>query len=313
MNIVPQNISPEDLWIPPCPASGAGCHGWLYRAVHALVAGGWSDEDIDSWVNHWMSRTPQPAEVENTLRKVKVEINNPTEERHSIPKPPINEAAIKQFSRMEDTSIDDVIAGSPVPVEGLSSGDHLRMLYGRDEKTVIFTNERSQGQLVWGHETPDELLDNVTKRNAVGAWMLLNPVTGTFEHVERLGKNSRRSEETLTNYKYCLVEADNTPVEKWLTILKNLPLPVKTITLSGNQSAHSIIQVNAKTKKEWQRMASDIASVVVPLGACPGSLTAVRLTKLSQVMRRDTRKEQKLIYLNPSPKWERMPLLALQH
>jgi len=301
---------PEEGWIPPCPPSGTGCHGWLYRAVNALVSGGWPDEAIDAWVNRWMSRPPQPAEVQNTLRKVKVELNNPSEEQYSIPKPPLNEILIKQFGAAGDTPIEEVMAGSPIPVENISTGDFLREIYAPDESTIIFTDERSQGQLVWNHSTTDSAVEAITAQNASGAFMLLNPVTGEFQHVERLGKKSRRSEETLTKYKYCLIEADNTPVEKWLTIIKQIPLPIKSITLSGNQSAHSIIQLDSKDKKEWQTVVSDLASMMVPLGACPGSLTAVRLTRLAGVKRRDTQKTQKLIYLNPDPKWEPLPLLA---
>ena len=297
---------PEEGWIPPCPASGDGCHAWLYRAVNALVAGGWPDDSIDSWVNRWMGRPPQPNEISNTLRKVKVEINNPTEERFSIPKPPLNDAVIKEYGSQPDTSIEEIMSYSPIAVEGLSSSDHLRVLYGADEKTIVFTNEQSQGQLVWSHETPDALLENAVRNNKSGAWMLLNPVSGESKYVDRLGKESRRSEETLTKYKYCLIEADNTPVEKWLTILKNLSLPIKSITLSGNQSAHSIVEVNAKDKKHWQKIASDLAAIVVPLGACSGSLTAVRLTRLAQVMRPDTGKMQKLIYLNQEPRMTKL-------
>ena len=260
-----------------------------------------------------MSRPPQPSEVSNTLRKVRVEVENPTEARYSVPKPPLNDVLLREYEAMGGTPIEEVMAVSPENVEATGTGDFLRAIYGPEERTIIFTNERSQGQLVWRKETPDTLLENTIKHNATGAWMLLNPVTGGFQHVERLGKESRRSEETLTNYKYCLIEADNTPVEKWLTILKNLPLPIKSITLSGNQSAHSIIQLNAKDKKEWQQMVSEIASVVVPLGACPGSLTAVRLTRLAGVTRPDTGTVQKLVYLNRNPRWELMLSKASRH
>ena len=139
--------------------------------------------------------------------------------------------------------------------------------------------------------------------------MLLNPVSGESKYVERIGKPSRRSEDTLTKYKHILIEADNTPVEIWLTIIKKLPLPIKSITLSGNRSAHTILEINAKSKQHWQKEVAIIAELMVPLGACPGSLTAVRLTRLPQVLRKDTQTIQKLIYLNPNPK--RAPLERL--
>jgi hypothetical protein len=251
-----------------------------------------------------MSRPPQPNEIDNTLRKVRSEIDNPSEAKAVIPKPPLNPAIIDQFTAIGDTKISEIEALSPIPVSEVSTGDALRAIYDEGEKTIIFTEERSQGQLVWHHGVPDTELDAIVNKNETGAFMLLNPVSGEFKHNERLGKNSRRSEETLTKYKYCLIEADNTPVEKWLTILKQQPLPIRSISLSGNESAHSIIQLDARGKDQWSKWVTRLATIMIPLGACPGSLTAVRLTRLPNVMRKDTQKPQRLIYLNTKPKWK---------
>jgi hypothetical protein len=304
MSFNPAEHSPSSMEFPECPPSGNGAHNWLYRVTHLMVSAGYSDSDISAWTSHWMSRPPQPNEIDNTLRKVRVEIESPTEAKVIMPKPPINPTLISEFTSLGDTKISEIEALSPIPVSEVSTGDALRAIYDEGDKTIIFTDERSQGQLVWHHGVPDTELDAIINNNETGAFMLLNPVSGEFKHSERLGKSSRRSEETLTKYKYCLIEADNTPVETWLTILKQQPLPIRSISLSGNESAHSIIQLDAKDKKQWSEWVARIATMLVPMGACPGSLTAVRLTRLPNVMRKDTQKLQRLIYLNTKPKWK---------
>ena len=305
-----KDFPPSEDWIPECPESGAGCHSWMYRAVNTLIESDWPHENIVAWVERWMSRDPQPNEIENTIRKVEAAGDDSEGYVAAIPKPPINQLLIDGFIERGggDTSLEEIESYSPINVATISSGDTLRHLFSEDESTIVFTNDRSQGQLVWHHAVPDSYLDRVTGANESGAWMLLNPVTGQFMAVPRLGKDplgrvkrSRRSEETLTNYKHVLVESDTIPLNKWLTLLKQLPLPIKSITLSGTESAHSILEVNATSKSDWTAKARNLASLLVPLGACPGSLTAVRLTRLPKVMRTDTKKSQRLLYLNPHP------------
>jgi hypothetical protein len=87
----------------------------------------------------------------------------------------------------------------------------------------------------------------------------------------------------------------------WLSILKQLSLPIVSITLSGNTSAHAIIRLEASSFEQWTTAVSSISEQVIPLGACPGALTAVRLTRLPGVIRGDNGNEQRLIWLNPNP------------
>ena len=199
------------------------------------------------------------------------------------------------------SDVEEIKAKSPIDPDWISLTGVLRAVFKPEEKTLIFTNERSQGQLVWSHETRQEDLDRILAYNQQGAWFQLNPVTGDYLHIARLGKSSRRSEENTTSFNHVLVESDKVQPEIWLTILKQLPLPILSITLSGNSSAHALIRVGAKTKAEWTLAASAIARALVPLGACPGSLTAVRLTRLPKVVRRDNQREQTLLFLNPNP------------
>lgn len=303
MSFNPAKHPPEDLWISPCPPSGNGCHKWMFKAASTLVATGAKDANIIAWIAHWLARHPQPGEIENTLATVRArlegkDIQKPTVKSSGIS---IDEWKIRKMTESGPTPDGFFMDRSPINPITASIGDTLRTLFREDEKTLIFTNERSQGQLVWHHGVPDYALENVTDTNEKGAWFSLNPLNGKFIDIPRLGKKSRRSEENLTAYRYALVESDNMPVPTWLTILKQLPIPIASVTLSGNESAHALVLLDANSREEWVEKANELARLVLPLGACQGSLTAVRLTRLPGVCRGDNANTQKLLWLNPKP------------
>lgn len=274
----------------------------MYRPINMFVRAGLEDSFIDEWVSYWLSRTPQPREIENTIRTVRLEVDGLTVPRPSFNRNmPRDDDLIAYLTRNGPTSVEDFISRSPINPSGVSSGMALRTLFQPNERAVIFTQEKSQGQLVWNHSTPDEKLDSLVSSNSEGAWFLLNPVSGEMLWVDRLQKRTRRSEENTTSFKHLLIESDLMEIGLWLTILKQLPLPIVSVTLSGNKSAHAIIRIEASSMEQWLTVASAVAEMVIPLGACPGALTAVRLSRLPGVIRRDNGKEQRLIWLNPHP------------
>ncbi|MCX6973469.1 MAG: hypothetical protein NTZ94_04055, partial [Verrucomicrobia bacterium] len=192
----PEDLSPESLEIPLCPPPGGGCHRWMYRPIHLFVRAGLEDSFIDEWVSYWLSRAPQPREIENTIRTVRLEVDGLTVPRPSFRRDmPRDEDFIAYLTRNGPTSVEDFISRSPINPSGVSSGTALRALFQQNERTVIFTQEKSQGQLVWSHSTPDEKLDSIVRTNTGGAWFLLNPVSGEMLWVDRLQKRTRRSEE----------------------------------------------------------------------------------------------------------------------
>lgn len=298
----PEELSPEVLEIPPCPPSGGGCHRWMYKVIHIFVRAGHDDSYIDEWVSYWLSRAPQPREIENTIRSVRSEVDGLTTPRPGFRRDmPRNDALITYLTRNGPTPVEDFISRSPIDPARASSGTALRALFYPNETTILFTQERSQGQLVWSHSTPDEKLDSIVRTNREGAWFLLNPVSGEMLWAERLQKRTRRSKENTTSFRHVLVESDSMEIGLWFSILKQLPLPIVSITLSGNTSAHAIIRLEASSLEQWTTATSSIAEQVIPIGACPGALTAVRLTRLPGVIRGDNGNEQRLIWLNPNP------------
>jgi len=114
-------------------------------------------------------------------------------------------------------------------------------------------------------------------------------------------KDSRRSEESVTSFRFAVLECDQEPKEKWLLIwfkiLVQLPLEIVSITDSVGKSAHALVRVSASSKAAWDAIKRSILRPLVALGVDDGALTAVRLSRLPSCYRGD--RVQELLYLSP--------------
>jgi hypothetical protein len=191
----------------------------------------------------------------------------------------------------------------------------LSMLYKPGEKVIVFTNDKTQGEAVW----PGEELPTTGPR---GVWFLCQPVTGQYLPNPR-GKvradgtlpASRRIEECVTDWRFMVLESDEAPARHWLGALVQLPLRIAAIYTSGGRSVHALVRLDARTKPEWDAQKHAMKAGLVILGADPGAMSAVRLTRLPGTMREgkdtasaqgirsyekfETPAPQKLLYLNP--------------
>jgi hypothetical protein len=200
---------------------------------------------------------------------------------------------------------------SPVPVEGLTSGGFLRGLYpkGSGEKVLVFARMESQGQLLWKADAGDLILDGDFPAGPDGVWFLAQPVDGEYHCNPRLGgKPSRRSEESVKAWRYAVLESDKAEPEEWLRCLIQLPLRIASICESGGRSIHALVRLDAESKADWDTKVRVIKPVLVTLGADPGALSAVRLTRLPQAKRGE--RVQRLLYLNPAP--DGAPILRMR-
>lgn len=191
---------------------------------------------------------------------------------------------------------------SPVRVETADSASVLRRLYrrGSGEKVILFNNMKSQGQLVWEADRSDAIQNVHLPTGGEGVWFLPQPVTGQYSPNPREGgKRSRRSEEAVTSWRYAVLESDKAAADDWLRCLIQVPLRIACICESGGRSIHALVRVDAASKAEWDALIKRAKPALVTLGADPGALSAVRLTRLPQARRGE--RVQRLLYLNPSP------------
>jgi len=212
-------------------------------------------------------------------------------------------------------SVRDVVAfiegRSPVAVEGLGSAGFLRRLYpkGSGEKVLVFSEMRSQGQLLWKADASDVIFEEDLPAGPEGVWFLAQPVDGEYHCNPRLGgKPSRRSEESVTAWRYAVLESDEAGPDEWLRCLIQLPLRIASVCESGGRSIHALVRLDAESKADWDARVGAIKPVLVTLGADPGALSAVRLTRLPQAKRGE--QVQRLLFLNPAP--DGTPIIRMQ-
>jgi hypothetical protein len=290
--------TPEELRLNPCPTSGQGCHTWMFGAAHALVANAYDDQFIEQWITHHLQRDPQPREIVDTLANVRAEAEGLIEPRPKVSlKREKDDDRLAELTKEGPLSIEDFTATSPASPD-ISTSEFLKRLYG-GKHNLVFIDQQTQGKLVWHDQVPEAAVAGILANNTEGAWVMVNPVDGQFKAIERLGKKSRRAEENLVAYEYLLIESDSVELELWLRVLSKITLPIVSVTTSGSKSAHALVRVNAKDRAEYLEKASEIADLVVPLGADPAAMSAVRLTRVPGCIRKDTGKAQTLIYFNP--------------
>lgn len=191
---------------------------------------------------------------------------------------------------------------SPIDVDQQDSASVLRHLYppGSGENVLIFTDLRSQGQFFWQADRSDDIQQRHLPAGNDGVWFLPQPVRGGFFPNPRSnGILSRRSEEAVSSWRYAVLESDEADADDWLRCLVQLPLPIVCICESGKRSIHALARLEAESKADWDRLMGLIKPVLVTLGADPGALSAVRLSRLPQAMRGG--RCQRLLYLNPQP------------
>jgi len=219
------------------------------------------------------------------------------------PKPKFQKDVLKRVAKV-GSAITDAVSFlaqvSPISVASLDSADVLRHLYphGTGEKVLVFNDMKSQGQLLW--EADSNPMQEHLPTGADGVWFLPQPVCGEYYPNPRLGgKMSRRSEEAVTAWRYAVLESDEADADDWLRCLVQMPLPIASICESGGRSVHALVRVDAASKADWDYLMGKIKPVLITLGADPGTLTAIRLSRLPQAMRGERR--QGLLYLNPQP------------
>jgi hypothetical protein len=297
-----------------CPTAHNGVHPWVFKVARYLHRYH-PPEEICSILKQCVADCGRPVETHEIVDAVRNSgackwepsgksaserraewLASPTSKRVPEFNP---ELAIRTAAQVPvELSPGWLKAHSPVPVT-CSTGEFLREIFGTDEKALVFNRYKSQGHL-WPAAVEIESFSRQHWND--GAWFLCNPVDGQSHWNPRLLKQSRRSEEAVTSFRFAVLECDQKPKEKWfpiwLQILVQLALPIVSITDSAGISAHALVRVACESKQAWDQFKFQTLRPLVLLGADDGALSAVRLTRLPCCYRADRRQE--LLYLNPA-------------
>ena len=242
------------------------------------------------------------AKLQNQLRRAYEFVGTGTAVVSPLVKPPsvaFEPEKLKEFaSKAGHGDAQWIKNQSPVPADGVTSAEFLNHIYEAGERILIFTDLHSQGEVLFeaGGDNPV-----IPKLTADGVWFLVNPVDGK-EHPNPRQENkiSRRSEESITSWRYLVLESDVADPQQWLQCLAQLPLRISAIYTSGGKSIHALVRVDASSKGEWDQIRNEIKPLLITLGADEAAMTGVRLSRLPGALR--GLQKQELLYLNPSPK-----------
>jgi len=217
---------------------------------------------------------------------------------------------LQEFTaELSDETIDDdyLEARSEFTCHNRSPAGFLHKIFRQGESVWVTDNLESGEGLIWTH---DGRVQNLAELNHLatghrGVWFLANPIDGAPHKIERLQSQfnpdgiSFRATECVTNWRHAVLETDCAPTPLWLKTLVLLELPIVAICASGRRGPHALIRFGGSSLEQWHALLEPHREHLVRLGACEKTLTPIRLMRLANCMRAQTRRLQKLLYLAP--------------
>lgn len=308
----------------PCPPAGSGVHSWLLGAANRCRNIGLSSGDTADLLQAETAtcgREVSNKEISDTIAKCYAEAGvSPTGEKSDAPVT-LPKVVIPRGIRPKDVAfdpgrltaltakvppIDDdwFRRRSPIDVSGVSAADFIGHLYRTGEQIHIFTRFDAKtpaatigvGQGPWD----SACLAHWQTGHGAGVWFLPNPTDGQW-HPTEAGGSSCRNWRAVTAFRFVVLESDTADPNQWMAALIQFPIPIAAVYTSGGRSIHALWQLNAATKEEWDQAIAKHKPPLKIIGADPGCLSAVRLSRLPQCQRADKGAMQKLLFLNPTP------------
>jgi hypothetical protein len=188
-----------------------------------------------------------------------------------------------------------------------SPAGFLHKVFRKGESVWVTLNGSSSEGFIWHHDSPVQNLSelNQLKSGHSGVWFLSNPIDGKEHHADRLVSDfnpdgtSFRCTECVTDWRHVVIETDCAPADLWLKALVLLELPIVAIYHSGRRGPHALVNLGASSIDQWHALLEPHRERLIRLGACPYTLTPVRLTRLPNCLRKQTGQLQTLLYLAP--------------
>jgi hypothetical protein len=290
-----------------CPQHGI--HLWIMSVARILSFRNLTDQEIFDRLyalTRGARRHVPDSEITKSIAKVR---GTDVSIIGGSPVAPKNEFKPEILSRVAGNLEADVDAEylrlrSKFTLHNRSPAGFLHKLYRPGEKVVVFDVFESQGCEVWTH--PGAVGDlstlNYLCRGCSGVWYLIQPVDGEFHWNPREGKISRRSEESVSAWRYAVIESDSADPAQWLRALVQFPLPIAAVYTSGGKSIHALVRIDAPSKADWDGLVRGLLGpALVSLGADPAALSAIRLSRLPGCLRGQTGALQQLLYLDDDP------------
>ncbi|MBL9172517.1 MAG: hypothetical protein JNL10_03185 [Verrucomicrobiales bacterium] len=192
---------------------------------------------------------------------------------------------------------------SAVRPDCMTPGSFLARLYRPGERVVVLTKcdtSKIPAKIVEIRDAGTDQLTEFTRGHDAGVWFLAQPVDGGW-HDDGDGGKSCRNGSAVTAWRYVVLESDTVAPADWLRLLVTLPLRLSAVYTSGGRSVHALVRLDAASKEAWDAQVRPLKPAFKMIGADPGALSAVRLTRLPGCWRGEKGDVQRLLYLNPDP------------
>lgn len=236
-----------------------------------------------------------------------------TPKKTSEQKPKLSpQAAVKRFLGDASRTVASWEEQSPVPIpspaehasalmEALyGSLEHVNIVvaYGLKEDGKCFpkgggkTLTRTQWQ-AWNKEKG-------VPQSKAGAWMRFNPVSEVGS-----GADGAPTDADVKAYRFMLIEHDSMALPTQLAFIAKLNLPIAALLLSGGDSVHAWVRLDAETREHYDSLVVRILTMLAPFGYDQANKNPSRLSRLVGATREIGASGdgiQRLIYLNPKAK-----------
>ena len=316
--------------ISPCPSASNGVHSWQLSAAHYCRRIGMSPAEAESFIAARITRSPKPAnEIATAVARAfnsKPPCHSHTYNgRYTAPKKitdihfdPAKLRAVAARVSPPRNWRHWLGERSPKRPETQNAFSFLAHLYAPGELVHVFDKmDGIEGKTPLATITISRPMDcrvpDLIRKGGNfgdGIWYLCNPVSGQWHPNPRdNNKPSCRSEESVTIFRYAVLESDQAAPDDWLAFIVQLPIKIAAIYTSGSRSIHCLIRLDARTKAEWDSLIQPLKRPLKLLGAAAACLSAVRLTRLPGCQRPNKYGFQRLLYLCPNP--TAIPLIEL--
>ena len=305
-----------------CPTAGTGVHSWIMAAAHCCHHSGMTEADAIPFIAAKLTRPPSPPnEVEVAVAKAYHQTTTPRRYGTAARRPvkltdlKYDEAKLRAVAEQIHAPVNWrhwLWERSPIIPDSQNALSFLARLYRPGEMVHTFDVFRTKTpRWTLNIDNPMDCRLPAQMREGgrfqSGIWYLCNPIDGQWHPNPRDNEiPSCRAEESVTSFRYVVLESDVAPANLWLAFVAQIPARIAAIYTSGSRSIHTLIQIDAKSKAEWDAIAGQWKRPLKVLGGDPGCLSAVRLTRLPGCSRPEKNGFQHLLYLAPNPPFARL-------
>lgn len=351
--------------VQPTQCGTQSCHNQTFRAASVLVwgfglsvdeamglLGEWAAQGTHKWATYELKHKCESA-LDAHHKEPRGHLVNESDERGDLPAytPPAavetkeredydKEALMKAVRSDWNVNMSWLRERSPVDPRTVTADSFLDAVYEPGERVMVFTELRGQGNYLrvvpenrWQgnwllgktQDVKPQPVKTLPGGGPQGMWFLIQPTDAQWYPKPRSNGLSRRTERSITAYRFMLLESDKAPMWPWLNVVCQMRLPIVAIVTSANQGAHVLVKVGADDKAEWEAMKKTILPTVTKLGMDDGALKAQVYCRLPGAWREgklkdtgevnaktgkkifklvpfdDGRRIQQLLYFNPRP------------